>query len=62
MFSSDSGGVITDDFKSVVPGISFRPTAQTILRLNYRYEWQRDILGNPPKRTAGWQFGVSAYF
>ena len=58
----ETGGAIADDFKAVVPGISFRPTAQTILRLNYRYEWQRDILGNPPKRTAGWQFGVSAYF
>ncbi|MEQ1746680.1 MAG: hypothetical protein ABMA02_14710 [Saprospiraceae bacterium] len=58
----ETGGEIADDFRAIVPGISFRPTAQTILRLNYRYEWQRDILGNPPKRTAGWQFGVSAYF
>ena len=58
----ETGGDIADDFRAVVPGISFRPTAQTVLRLNYRYEWQRDILGNPPARTAGWQFGVSSYF
>lgn len=58
----ETGGDIGDDFRAVVPGISFRPTAQTVLRLNYRYEWQRDILGNPPARTAGWQFGVSSYF
>jgi hypothetical protein len=58
----ETGGNIADDFKAVVPGISFRPAAQTVFRLNYRYEWQRDILGNPPARTAGWQFGLSSYF
>ncbi|MFM9950998.1 MAG: hypothetical protein ACKV1O_23890 [Saprospiraceae bacterium] len=58
----ETGGNIADDFKAIVPGLSFRPSAQTVLRLNYRYHWQRDILGNPPARTAGWQFGVSSYF
>jgi len=58
----ETGTNIADDFRALVPGISFRPTAQTVLRLNYRYEWQRDILGNPAARTAGWQFGVSSYF
>jgi hypothetical protein len=58
----ETQGNIADDFRAVVPGVSFRPTAQTVLRLNYRYEWRRDILGNPPARTAGWQFGVSSYF
>mgnify|MGYP002400259891 CR=1 FL=1 len=58
----ETGGNIADDFKAIVPGLSFRPGAQTVLRLNYRYHWQRDLLGNPPVRTAGWQFGFSAYF
>lgn len=58
----ETGGNIADDFKAIVPGLSFRPGAQTVLRLNYRYHWQRDLLGNPPARTAGWQFGVSSYF
>jgi len=58
----ETGGNIADDIRAVVPGFAFRPTAQTVLRLNYRYEWQRDLLGNPPARTAAWQFGLSAYF
>jgi hypothetical protein len=57
-----TGGNIADDIFSIVPAISWRPTAQTVLRLNYRYNWQKDILGNPPSRLAGFQFGVSTYF
>ena len=58
----ETGGTMADDFRAIVPGLSFRPSTQTVLRLNYRYHWQRDILGNPAARTAGWQFGVSTYF
>jgi len=58
----ETGGNIVDDLWSVVPGISFRPVAQTVLRLNYRYQKQRDILGNPPATTGGFIFGVSTYF
>lgn len=57
-----TGGNIADDVFSVVPAISWRPTAQTVIRFNYRYNWQRDILGNPPSRLAGFQFGLSTYF
>lgn len=57
-----TGGNISDDLFSVVPAISWRPTAQTVLRFNYRYNWQKDILGNPPSKLAGFQFGVSTYF
>lgn len=57
-----TGGDIGDNVYSVVPAISWRPTAQTVLRLNYRYNWQRDILGNSPSRLAGFQFGFSTYF
>src|SRR6218665_460929 len=56
------GGSIGEDIWSIVPAISFRPTAQTVLRLNYRYQQKKDLLGNPPAKTGGFQFGVSTYF
>ena len=59
---SETGGDIADDLWAVVPAISFRPTSQTIIRLNYRYMQQQDILGNPPALIGGIQFGVSSYF
>ena len=59
---SSTGGNIADHFISIIPAISWRPAAQTVLRMNYRYNWQKDILGNPPSRLGGFQFGVSTYF
>lgn len=53
---------IADHLLAVVPGISFRPSALTVIRFNYRYHWQTDLLGNPAARTAGIQFGFSTYF
>ena len=47
---------------AVVPGISWRPTSQTVIRLNYRYNWQTDLFGNPASKTAGFQIGFSSYF
>lgn len=58
----ETGTSIHDDFVSFVPGLSWRPTSQTVIRLNYRYNWQTDILGNPASRTAGFQAGFSSYF
>lgn len=57
-----TGGNISDHVFSVVPAVSWRPTAQTVIRLNYRYNWQTDLLGNPPAKLAGLQFGFSTYF
>lgn len=57
-----TGGNIADDFMSIVPAISWRPGAQTVIRLNYRYNLQQDLLGNPASRTAGFQMGFSSYF
>ncbi|MDX2047698.1 MAG: hypothetical protein SFU87_12990 [Chitinophagaceae bacterium] len=57
-----TGDNISDHVFSVVPAISWRPTAQTVIRFNYRYNWQKDILGNPPAKLAGYQFGISTYF
>ena len=58
----ETGGNISDDLWAIVPGISFRPTSQTVFRVNYRYMQQQDILGNPPAVIGGIQFGVSSYF
>lgn len=57
-----TGDNIADHVSSIVPAISWRPNSQTVLRLNYRYNWQKDLLGNPPSRLAGFQFGLSTYF
>ena len=51
-----------EDIWSIMPAISFRPTSQTVLRLNYRYQQQKDILVNPPAKTGGFSFGISSYF
>jgi hypothetical protein len=59
---SSSGTNIGDNFFSIVPAVSFRPTAQTVIRFNYRYNWQKDILDNPPSKLAGFQLGISSYF
>jgi len=58
----ETGGNISDQVVAIVPGISFRPSQQTVIRFNYRYHWQTDILGNPASRMAGYQFGFSTYF
>jgi len=57
-----TGGKIYDEIWAVVPSVSWRPTAQTVIRLNYRHQQQRDILGNPPSKTGAIQFGFSTYF
>ncbi len=59
---AQTGGDIADDLMSIVPAISWRPTPQTVVRLNYRYNLRQDLLGNPPSRTAGFQAGFSSYF
>ena len=59
---NETGENIYDHIIAIVPGITFRPSSQTVIRANYRYHWQRDLLGNPASRTAGFQFGFSTYF
>jgi hypothetical protein len=53
---------IGEDIWSIMPALSFRPTSQTVFRLNYKYQQQTDILGNPPSITGGFSFGISTYF
>lgn len=57
-----TGGNISDDVFAIVPAVSWRPTAQTVIRFNYRRHTQHDLLGNPPSKLGGFQFGFSFYF
>lgn len=59
---AETGGNISDHIIAIVPGISFRPSQQTVIRFNYRFHWETDLLGNPASKTAGLQFGFSTYF
>lgn len=59
---NETGGNIGEDIWSIMPAISFRPTGQTVFRLNYRFQKQRDIFGNPPAITDGFNLGISTYF
>lgn len=59
---ASTGGNIGEDLWSIMPAVSFRPFALTVLRLNYRHQSQKDLLGNPPAKTGGFSFGVSTYF
>ncbi len=63
---ASTGARMYNDLWSVMPGISFRPTPQTVLRLNYRHQMSRDITGNTIGATigptAGISFGIATYF
>ncbi|MES2267471.1 MAG: hypothetical protein V4520_11965 [Bacteroidota bacterium] len=58
----ETGGNIGDEVWSIMPAVSFRPNPQTVFRLNYRIQKQRDIFSNPISTTAGFSFGLSTYF
>ena len=60
--SAIEGNKIGNDIKAFVLGISFRPTAATTFRANYRKHWSTDILNNPPALMAGFQFGFASFF
>jgi len=53
---------IGEELLAITPSISFRPTSQTVFRLNYRHQWEKDILNNAPAKAASWLFGISTYF
>jgi len=53
---------IGDDLWAIVPSLAFRPAGTTVIRFNYRFHQQRDLLGNLPSRTGTLQFGFSSYF
>jgi hypothetical protein len=51
-----------DEQSAVALSLSFRPTPGTVFRANYRRESSRDLAGNPPSRTGGFQVGFATYF
>ena len=57
-----TGGEIGDEEIAFVVGLSFRPTASTVFRANYRHHLTTDILGNAPAIMGGFQFGFASYF
>jgi hypothetical protein len=57
-----TGENITDDIEAISAGIAWRPTPQTVFRLNYKYSKQTDLLGNPPLKVGAIQIGLSTYF
>ncbi len=58
----ETGYTIGDHLWSVMPAISFRPSQQTVFRLNYRIQQQVDVHNNPAEKTAGISLGLSTYF
>lgn len=59
---SSTKATIGDEIWSLVPAISFRPSQQTVFRINYRHLQGKDIFNNPPSKTGGLSFGLSTYF
>jgi hypothetical protein len=59
---TSTGGNISEHLWSIMPAISFRPSSQTVFRVNYRTQRQTDLLGNPPAVTGGFNVGISTYF
>ncbi len=57
----EGGGDIGDEQTAIALGVSLRPNSETVFKLNYRYHWQDDLLGNPI-RLAGVQAGFATYF
>ena len=59
---NETGSKIRDGVWGINTSLSFRPSLQTVIRVNYGYYWETDLLGNPPSKTARIQFGFSSYF
>ena len=58
----ETGKPVGDAVFGLMPGISFRPYPQTVLRASYRYQTETDLFGNPPIASAVYQIGLSSYF
>jgi hypothetical protein len=58
----ETGGNIADDVTAFTVAASLRPSAETVIKMNYRYLIEQDLLGNPPSHTSLLQFGIATYF
>ena len=59
---TSTGTKIFDETDAVTVAASFRPAPGAVFMLNYRRESSRDLLGNPPSKTGGFQLGFATYF
>lgn len=52
-----------NDATATVLGISYRPTTDLVIRLNYRHHWESDLLDNTPLvQSNNLQVGFATYF
>lgn len=58
----ETGDNIGDELWAITPALTFKPSAETVIRLNYRRSMQQDILMNPAAQGASWMLGLSTYF
>ena len=59
---TSTGGLIGDDRSAITTGLSFRPTAGSAFKLQYRREWAHDLVRNAATRSAVVQAGLATYF
>lgn len=53
---------INNDYHKITLGLSGQLFNKTSIILNGSYQWFMDLLGNPSKKTAGVQVGLSSFF
>ena len=58
---ASTGGSIGDEVRALVLGATFRPTAGTVFKLNYRREWRVDLVGRT-SWVGAIQAGLATYF
>lgn len=59
---ASTGANIGDDVAAAVLGASFRPTAGTVFKLNYRRERAHDLFNNAASRLGAVHIGFATYF
>lgn len=58
----ETGGNIGDHLTRFTPSLAWRPHPETVLRFNYYFQSEMDILLNPPSKTGAFLFGLATYF
>ena len=51
-----------DEIYGLIAGLSWRPNENAVLKFNYSYHLVYDLVGNPPAKLGGIQFGFASYF
>lgn len=59
---SSSIGANGDELYAATLALAYHPMSGSILRFNYRKQWQTDVLGNDAVTTSTVQLGVTTYF